>query len=197
MIEWRDGIAPPEMTNGSRSGSDRSNSSARAIRIGYEVEKMKLATTPRELAPSLALEHRGNETVARIEDERVQRSLCARPVGRGILLERQLKEGVQLDGGAAARCVFNNLAAGMDVAGATEGRADGRAGGRAVQNTKVAIAQLRTSIGDAGFRVKKSIENHKRIRTARRLHHFGLEVVVEARVHQLHRQPHVGVGTNA
>ena len=98
MSERRSVIAPPEMTNGSTRGSVRSNSSARAMRIGEKVEEMQLATAARQSTGCLTLEHHGYETIAWIEDQCVQRALGARAVGRGIGVERELKEGMDLDG---------------------------------------------------------------------------------------------------
>src|SRR5687768_16538086 len=109
MSERRSVIAPPEMMNGWTSGSTSSCSSARAMRIGEKVEE----------ASGAALLHRGDEPVAGMEDEHVQRALRPGAVRGGVLLERQLEERVQLYGGAAAQCVFDDHPAGVDVAGAS------------------------------------------------------------------------------
>src|SRR6266487_1326544 len=71
MRDRRSAIVPPEMTNGSTSGSASSNSSARAIRIGKKVEKMQLAAASLQCARGLTIQHHGDETVARLKDQRV------------------------------------------------------------------------------------------------------------------------------
>ena len=43
---------------------------------------MELATAPRERPDGFALEHDGDEAIAGLEDERMQRALSARAVGR-------------------------------------------------------------------------------------------------------------------
>src|SRR5437899_2175462 len=100
MSERRSVIAPPEMTNGATRGSVSSNSSARAMRIGEreQIEEMQLAAAARKHTGCLTLEHHGYETIAWIEDQCVQRALRARAVGRGICVQRELKEGMELDG---------------------------------------------------------------------------------------------------
>src|SRR6266496_5561279 len=120
MRDRRSAIVPPEMTNGSRSGSTSSNSSARAIRIGQKVEEMQLAAASLEFAIRFTLQHHSDQPVARVEDQRVDGPLCPRTVSRRIFLERQLKKRVQLDRGAAARRVFDDQAPGVDVAGAAK-----------------------------------------------------------------------------
>src|SRR5436190_17775456 len=101
-MDRRSVMVPPEMTNGSSSGSVSSNSSARAIRIGNEVEEMQLTATACQEARCLALQHDREQAVARIQEEKVQCPLRARAVGGRILFEWELKEGVELDGRAAA-----------------------------------------------------------------------------------------------
>src|SRR5712691_172076 len=104
MSERRSVIAPPEMTNGSTRRSVSSNSSARAIRIGEgegegeQIEEMQLAAAARKHTGCLTLEHHGYETIAWIEDQCVERALGARAVGRGICVEWELQEGMELDG---------------------------------------------------------------------------------------------------
>src|SRR2546425_1300065 len=196
MSERRSVIVPPEMTKGSTSGRVSSKSSARAIRIGQEVEEMQLATTARELAGGLTLEHHGNEPVTRVEDQRVQGTLRTRAISRGILLVWELEERVQLDGRAATECVVDDHPAGVDVAGAAE-RSDGVTVGRSVQNAQVSLAQLWSSVGNAFLRIEEPIEHDERVGFARGIHHLALKVVIEAGVHQLHRQAHIGVGANA
>src|SRR3954468_3464853 len=120
------------MMNGSSSGSASSNSSARAIRIGQKIEEMQLATAACERARGFAFEHGGEQSIARIENQSMERTLRARAVGRGIFLEWQLKESVQLDGGAAANSVFHDGTARRDVPGAGKRRADGLMGSWAV-----------------------------------------------------------------
>src|SRR5207237_8523248 len=63
-----------------------------------EIEKTQLAAVALERTSRFPLEHHGDETITRIEDQRVQRPLRARAVRRGELLERELEERVQLDG---------------------------------------------------------------------------------------------------
>src|SRR5205814_4260755 len=81
--ERRAVIAPPEITNGSSSGSVSSNSSARAIRIGEEIEEAQLAVPPLQLTPLFEVQQAGDQSVARVEDQFVQSPLGARAVGRG------------------------------------------------------------------------------------------------------------------
>src|SRR5256885_13781873 len=96
------------MMKGSSSGSTSSNSSARAIRIGQEIEEMQLAAAACERARGFAFEHCGEQSIARLENQSMERTLRPRAVGRRIFLERQVKESVQLDGGAATNSVLDD-----------------------------------------------------------------------------------------
>src|SRR5256885_1783407 len=120
MSERRSLTAPPEMMNGSTSGRARSSSSMRAMRITCDIQEVQLPVAALELPPSLELQHSRDQAVPRIEYQRVQRALGARPVGRGELGERQLEEGVELHAFAAALRVCEQHAARADVAGADQ-----------------------------------------------------------------------------
>src|SRR5437763_10774412 len=63
-----------------------------------EIEKTQLAAVALERTSRFPLEHPGDETIMRIEEQGVQRPLRARAVRRGEFLERELEERVQLDG---------------------------------------------------------------------------------------------------
>ena len=62
----RSRMTPPEMMNGSSSGSVSSYSSARVIRIGSrsDVEKPQLAVPPRDHAGGFQVQHAGDQAVA-------------------------------------------------------------------------------------------------------------------------------------
>src|SRR6058998_1944958 len=122
MSERRSLTAPPEMMNGSTSGRARSNSSMRAMRITGDIQEVQLPVAALELPPSLELQHSRDQAVPRVEYQRVQRALRARPVGRGELGERQLEEGVELHAFAAATGILKDHAAGADVPGSGECR---------------------------------------------------------------------------
>src|SRR5437879_8103093 len=92
MSERRSVTAPPEMMNGSTSGSASSNSSTRATRITRQIPEVQLPAATLERPLGLELQHPRDQAVPRIEYQRVQRALRARPVGRGVLGERQLEE---------------------------------------------------------------------------------------------------------
>src|SRR5207237_10077627 len=68
-----------------RAGAARSMRPRRS-----EIEKTQLATVALERTSRFPLEHHGDETITRIEDQGVQRPLRARAVRRGALLEREL-----------------------------------------------------------------------------------------------------------
>src|SRR5438552_3492392 len=120
MRDRRSVIVPPEMTNGSSSGSVSSNSSARAIRMEWEqeIQEMQLTTAPLELSPRFPLQHDGDQAVARMEDQGVQSTLRARAIGCGILLERQLEECMELHRRTATQRVVDDHPARIDVPGA-------------------------------------------------------------------------------
>src|SRR5438874_8522760 len=68
-----------------------------------EIEEMQLAAASLECTCRFALQHHGDQAVARIENQHMERALGARAIGRGIFLERELEECVQLDGRTAAQ----------------------------------------------------------------------------------------------
>src|SRR5437667_247743 len=111
-------IRPPEMMNGSMSGIVSSNSSARTMRMAREVEEMQRPVASLELTRGFELEHCGDEAVAWMKHQRVQRPLGARAPGRGVLGQRQLEKRVQLHALAAAPGVVHDQATGADVSGA-------------------------------------------------------------------------------
>src|SRR2546426_12666039 len=103
MSERRSVTAPPEMMNGSTSGRASSNSSTRATRITRQIREVQLPAATLERPLGLELQDPRDQAVPRVEYQRVERALRARPVGRGVLGERQLEERVQLRAfGAAA-----------------------------------------------------------------------------------------------
>src|SRR2546422_6845737 len=122
MSERRSVTAPPEMMNGSTSGRARSNSSMRAMRITRQIQEVQLPAATLQLPLGLELQDPRDQAVPRIEYQRVQRALRARPVGRGVLGERQLEERVQLRAFAAAAGILKDHAAGADVPCAGECR---------------------------------------------------------------------------
>src|SRR2546428_2103216 len=151
MSERRSLTAPPEMMNGSTSGRARSNSSMRAMRITGDIQEVQLPVEALELPPSLELQHSRDQAVPRVEYQRVQRALRARPVGRGELRERQLEEGVELHAFATALRVFEQHAAGADVAGGhtrTVGGGSGRSQAVEVQDAEVAVSQVPAAVRD-------------------------------------------------
>src|SRR6266545_841035 len=149
MSERRSVMMPPEMTNGSRSGSVSSNSSARAMRIGQKIQEMQLAAATVQQAGGFALEHHGNQPVARIEDQCMQRALGPRALGRGVLVERELEEGVQLGGRTAAQRVVYDHAARVNVSCPGEFRdPPACARGQPSQNPQIAITQFGSTICD-------------------------------------------------
>src|SRR3989449_7296515 len=100
-----------------------------------------------ELPPSLELQHSRDQAVPRVEYQRVQRALRARPVGRGELGERQLEEGVELHAFATALRVFEQHAPGADVAGAhtrTVGGGSGRS--QAVERSEEHTSELQSRL---------------------------------------------------
>src|SRR5712692_8202146 len=167
------------MTNGSTSGRASSNSSTRAMRMVREVEEAQRSAAPFQGALRLEVEQSGDEAVARVKDEGVQRPRRARPVRGRVPGERQLEEGVQLDAVAAAPGVLQDHSAGADVAGAcqadrrTGGRGDG--GGVCAENAQIAIAQVPTSIRHAPLDVEQPIEAYERVGVAAGVHHLELE----------------------
>src|SRR5207249_5450451 len=130
--------------------------------------------------------------VPRVEYQRVQRALRARPVGRGELGERQLEEGVELHAFATALRVFEQHAPGADVAGAhtrTVGGGSGRSQAVEVQDAEIAVAQVPAAVGDPQLVVEQAIEADEGVGARRGVHHGDLKRVIEARVHELHRDP--------
>src|SRR3989442_7144197 len=194
--ERRSVIAPPEMTNGSSSGSVSSSSSARAMRIGHEVEKVQLATPPLQGALILELQEARNEAVGGVEEQLVEGALRAR-AGQGCgLAQGKLEKGVQLNRGAPAPGVLDHHAAGVDVARAAALRHQPRAQALGLQDTQAAVAQIPAPLRDAETLVEQPVEDDQRVGCARRLQHLELEVVVEAGVPQFHPQPHGGVAAD-
>src|SRR2546426_4300692 len=151
MSERRSVTAPPEMMNGSTSGRARSNSSMRAMRSTRQIQEVQLPAAALELPLGLELQHPRDQAVPRIEYQRVQRALGARPVGRGELGERQLEERVDLHAFAAAPRVCEQHAARADVAGADERAVAGGSGPSqavAVQDAEVPVAQVPAAVGN-------------------------------------------------
>src|SRR5436190_8868177 len=113
----------------------------------YEIEEVQLATTARESARGFAFEHYSEQSVARIKNQCMERTLRARAVSRGIFFERELEEGVQLDGRTAAQCVVDDHAARVNVSCPGEFR-DPRAcaRGQPTQNPQIPITQFGSTI---------------------------------------------------
>src|SRR2546430_14344388 len=99
------------MMNGSTNGIVNSNSSTRVMCTGREVEEVQGTVAALEPTRRREREQRGDEAVARIEQQRVERPLGARPVRRGVFRQRELEEGVELHALAAAPGIFDDHAA--------------------------------------------------------------------------------------
>src|SRR5689334_5184299 len=119
MSERRSFIAPPEMMNGSTSGRTSSHISAVVMRIG-QIEKVEYAVTAVQPPRGFFVEQCSEEPVFGVKHQLVQCALRPGAARGAVLAQRQLKEGVQLDRGAAALRVLDDLAAGADVAGAAQ-----------------------------------------------------------------------------
>src|SRR5690348_11897907 len=117
------------MMNGSANGSSSAYSSIRAMRMRRQIEETQLAALPLELTARLELQHPCDQTVARMKHERMECSLGTRAVGRWVLGERELEEGMQLYALAAATGIVEDHAARGDVAGARERAVEGGGGG--------------------------------------------------------------------
>src|SRR5256712_5856457 len=156
--ERRASIRPPEMMNGSTNGSVSSNSSARAMRTGRDVEEMQRTVTSLELTCSFELEHCDDEAVARVKHQRVQRPLGARAAGRAVLEERKLEKRVELHALAAAPGVVHDQAAGADVSGAAQPREPRALPREPVKHPQVPLAQVPASVRDTAFGVERSEE---------------------------------------
>src|SRR5258705_8435797 len=63
----------------------------------HEIEEVQLAAAARESARGRTFEHYGDQPVARIENQCMERTLRARAVSRWIFLERELEERMELD----------------------------------------------------------------------------------------------------
>src|SRR2546422_1061390 len=120
--DGRSAPAPPEMRNGATSGRPSPKSSPRATRITRQTQEVRLPAATLERPLGLELQDPRDQAVPRIEYQRVQRALRARPVGRGVLGERQLEERVELRAFAAAAGILKDHAAGADVPGANKCR---------------------------------------------------------------------------
>src|SRR5205809_6616974 len=103
------------MMNGSTNGIVNSNSSTRVMCTGREVEEVQGAVATLQMTRRREREQRGDEAVARIEQQRVERPLGARPMRRGVFRQRELEESMQLHALAAAPRVLHDHAAGADV----------------------------------------------------------------------------------
>src|SRR5947207_14574271 len=108
---------------GQTKGRMNSNSSARVMLTCREVEERQRTVTSLELTCGFELEHGGDEAVARMKHQRVQRPLGARAASRGVLGERKLEKRVELHALAAAPGVVHDQAAGDDGSGAAQTRA--------------------------------------------------------------------------
>src|ERR1051326_5505781 len=134
MRDRRSAMTPPEMMNGSASGSTRSNSSAPEKRI-RDVEDMKLPA-PRMSPPAPAMDpparfastQLGDHPVVRVEQQLMQDALRARAVTGRVLVERQLEHGVQLHRLASSEGVGEHIPPRIDPAGPAEARQESRAG---------------------------------------------------------------------
>src|SRR5262245_33150944 len=197
ISERRSEIVPPEITKGSTSGSVSSKSSARVIRIRKKIEEVQLATVPREGPGGFALQHDGDEAIAGLEDERMQRALGARSMRRRVRFERELKKRMELDRRAPAQCVFDDQATAGNVSRATQGRSDGRSVRREIKHPQISIAQFWPAVRDAELRVEESVEHDECIGGRRSPHHLALKAIVEAGVHEFHRESHVGLIADA
>src|SRR5260370_28267265 len=144
MSERRVSRRPPEMMNGSTSGSASSNSSTRLMRTGGGAQEMELAGASLERAVGLEVGHAGDEAVARVKHEGVERPLGARAVRRRILRQRQLEERVELDALTAAARVGEDHAPRADVAGAAQAAPGWR---DAIQDPEVPLAQIPAAVG--------------------------------------------------
>src|SRR2546421_9293825 len=94
--------------NGSTNGIVSSNSSTRVMRTGREVEEVQRPVAPLESTRRFELEQRGDEAVARIEQQRVERPLGPRAARRGVFRQRELEESMQLHALAAAPRVLRS-----------------------------------------------------------------------------------------
>ena len=86
------------------------------MRTGREVEEVQHAGAALESPRRFEREQRGDEAVAWIEQQRVQRPLGARAVRGGVFRQRELEERVELHALAAAPRVLHNHAARANVA---------------------------------------------------------------------------------
>src|SRR5574342_14812 len=114
MNDRRSRIAPPEMMNGSTRGSVSSNSSALETSM-RQIEKVQLAASPVDRALLLEAPQLGDETGLRVKHELVQRALGARSGPGRVLVQRELKVGVQLHRLAPRLGIGEHVASGADA----------------------------------------------------------------------------------
>src|SRR5512143_2182850 len=114
MNDRRSRIAPPEMMNGSPRGSVSSNSSALETSM-RQIEKVQLPTPAVDHALLLEAPQLGEETGLRVKHELVKRALRARSGPGRVLVERELKVGVQLHRLAPRLGIGDHVTSGVDA----------------------------------------------------------------------------------
>src|SRR5512146_2988614 len=189
MNDRRSRIAPPEMMNGSTRGSVSSNSSALETSI-RQIEEMQLAAPPVDRSLLLEAPQLGNETGLRVKHELVQRALGARSSPGRVLVERELKVGVQLHRLASRLGIGEHVASGANASRAAQSEKRRPVGlapepGETAEDAQIALEQIGAAVRHALLDVEQPVEAHQRVGTSGRQHHLVLEVIREAGVHQL------------
>src|ERR1051325_5747222 len=154
MRDRRSAMTPPEMMNGSASGSTSSNSSAPETCI-RDVEEMQLAAPAMDQPARFASTQLGDHPVVRVEQQLMQDALRARAVTGRVLVERQLEHGVQLHRLASSEGVGEHTPPRIDPAGPAEARQGSRAGLRtgpreARQHAQITIEQIAPAVREIG-----------------------------------------------
>src|SRR4029077_11333877 len=117
------------------------------------------------------------------------RALAPGAYGRRILVQRELEERMQLDALAAAPGIVHEHASGTDVARPAEGASGHATRADSIEHPQVPVAELPTAVRHLPVRVEQSVEDSGAVGVPRGREHIELEIVVEARVHELELHP--------
>ena len=190
-------MVPPEMMNGSTSGSaqlteldPRDSHGAARCRSGrrHQVEEAELAAAAMQKALLLQLQHPRDQPALRWKTSACSARWCGSRRWRGT---RTAEAGRRCEAATLsqpARAYSRITPAGADVAGSRRGAAGHARRPRRPSDTQVALAQLVAAVCYAALGGPEPVEAHQRVRAGRGVQHVQLEGVVVAGVHQLERE---------
>src|SRR4026209_1769360 len=142
------------------SGKKQSRKQGHSAR-GGQIEEPQLPVPALEAPICLEIEHAGDETIPRVEEQDMERTLRPGAFGGGVLRERELEEAVQLHALAAEPGIVDDEPPGGDVAGAGERGGGGAAGSRRLKHPEIPLAEVEPAKRDALLRIPQPVKDHQ------------------------------------